>query len=299
MKVGNQSQDLNNMQNDLNKLYQWTQDNNMEFNSQKFQHMRYASNQSITGFYNAPGNENILMTDHLRDLGITMSSNGNFDQHINLIAQKGHQMSGWILRSFATRDPVPMLTLFKALVLPIVEYCCQLWSPKKQYLIKKIEDVQRHFTAKINGTEGLKYRQRLKLLVAYSLERRRDRYTVIYVWKIIQGLAPNLLGSDKIRCNELNQRLGRYCILPSLNRAAPNYVQTLRENSFSIHGPKLFNELPKQIRNFNGSLETFKLKLDEYLSRVEDVPYDPGEPRSAPSNSLKDQIPQARLVFRA
>ena len=168
-----------------------------------------------------------------------------------------------------------------------------------EYLIKKIEDVQRHFTAKINGTEGLKYRQRLKLLVAYSLERRRDRYTVIYVWKIIQGLAPNLLGTDKIRCNESNQRLGHYCILPSLNRTAPSYVQTLRENSFSVHGPRLFNELPRQIRNFDGLLETFKLKLDEYLLKVEDAPYDPAEPHSASSNSLKDQIPQARLVFCA
>ena len=264
MQVGNQSE-ADHLQGDLNTLYQWTRDNNMEFNSQKFQHLRYAPNQSMTSSYNAPGNNNIEMTEHLRDLGITMSSNGNFEQHINSIAQKGNQMSGWILRSFATRNPFPMMTLFKALVLPIIEYCCQMWSPKKQYLIKKIEDVQRHFTAKLNGTDGLKYRQRLKLLMAYSLERRRDRYTVMYVWKIIQGLAPNLLGNDKIQCNESNQRLGRYCILPSLNRTAPNYVQTLRENSFSVYGPRLFNELPRQIRNFDGSLDTFKRKLDEYL----------------------------------
>ena len=137
------------------------------------------------------------------------------------------------------------------------------------------------------------------MLKVYSLERRRDRYTVIYVWKIIQGLAPNLLGNDKIQCNQSNQRLGRYCSLPSLNRSAPNYVQTLRENSFSVHGPKLFNELPKQIRNFDGALETFKGKLDKYLSGVEDVPHDPSEPHAASSNSLKDQIIQARLVLRA
>ena len=271
----------------------------MDFNSRKFQHLHYAPNQSVSGAYLAPGYEEIDTTPNLKDLGIMMSASGNFEEHINNVAQKGHLMAGWILRSFATRNPVPMMTLFKALVLPIVEYCCQMWTPKKQYQIKKIEAVQRHFTAKLNGTEGLKYGQRLRLLMAYSLERRRDRYTVIYVWKIIQGLAPNLLGNDKIRCNELNQRLGRYCCLPSLNRAAPNYVQTLRENSFSVHGPRLFNELPKEIRNFDGALDTFKRKLDEYLAAVKDIPNDPTEPQAAPSNSLKDQITQARLVLRA
>ena len=66
-----------------------------------------------------------------------------------------------------------------------------------------------------------------------------------------------------------------------------------------MHGPRVFNELPKHIRNFDGTLDTFKRKLDDYLSAVEDEPYDPTEPRSAPSNSLKDQITQARLVLRA
>jgi hypothetical protein len=32
---------------------------------------------------------------------------------------------------------------------------------------------------------------RLKALKLYSLERRRERYTVLYMWKIIRGLVPN------------------------------------------------------------------------------------------------------------
>ena len=50
-----------------------------------------------------------------------------------------------------------MLTLFNAVVRPVLEYCSQLWSPKgkAQGLIRKIETVQRQFTAKIFGTEEL------------------------------------------------------------------------------------------------------------------------------------------------
>ena len=188
-----------------------------------------------------------------------------------------------------------MMTLFKAMVLPLVEYCCQVWSPKKLYLIRKLESVQRHFTAKITGTAGMSYGARLRFLRIYSLERRRDRYTIIYVWKIIQGLAPNLMGRDCIRHINTNSRLGRHCILPGLNRSAPRYVQTFRENSFCVHGPKLFNTLDKNLRNFDGSLQAFKNKLDMFLATVEDTPLDPAEPQVAPSNSLPDQVAQARI----
>ena len=106
-----------------------------------------------------------------------------------------------------------------------------------------------------------------------------------------------MLGKDLIVANNSNPRLGRYCVLPPLNRRAPMYVQTLRENSFSVHGPKMFNELDQELRNFNGSLPTFKFKLDKFLSTIEDRPYDPMEPQVAPSNSLRDQIICGRRVW--
>ena len=192
-----------------------------------------------------------------------------------------------------------MMILYKALVLPILEYCCQIWSPKKLGLIKRIESVQRHFTAKLSGTADMKYKERLTFLKIYSLERRRDRYAIIYIWKIIQGLVPNLLGKDRIRPVDTNVRLGRYCVLPNLNHNAPRYVQTLRENSFCVSGPKLFNILDKDLRNFDGTLETFKRKLDQFLATVTDIPVDPNEPQVVTSNSLIDQVAQGRLRLRS
>ena len=239
------------------------------------------------------------MSTDIRDLGINMSASGIFEKHINEAVLKGNQMSGRILRTFQTRDATPMMMLYKALVLPTVEYCCQIWSPKKQYLIKRLESVQRHFTTKVSGTAGMNYKQRLKFLRIYSLERRRDRYAIIYVWKIIKGIVPNMLGRDCIRSVDSNPRLGRYCLLPNLNHNAAQYVQTLRENSFCVQGPKLFNTLEKNLREFDGTLETFKTRLDKFLSTIEDAPMDPNEPQVATSNSLLDQVAQARLRLRS
>ena len=38
----------------------------------------------------------------------------------------------------------------------------------------------------------LPYTKRLKMLNLNSLHRRRERYCIIYLWKILEGLVPNL-----------------------------------------------------------------------------------------------------------
>ena len=125
-----------------------------------------------------------------------MSSDCSFDFHISNLVKRTKHLTGWILRTFSSRDKLTMLTLFKALVMSRLDYGCQLWSP---YLIKHInmvEKVQRSFTRFISGMAGLSYTERLAVLKLYSLQRRRERYIVIYVWKILEGLVPNLSGSN-------------------------------------------------------------------------------------------------------
>ena len=69
--------------------------------------------------------------------------------------------------------------------------------------------------------------------------------------------------------NEENSRMGRMCKVPALKPKE----RKKRENSFQIAGPKLFNCLPKSIRNLkNIGVEEFKENLDLFLSTVPDEP---------------------------
>ena len=68
----------------------------------------------------------INSSDHTRDLGITMSGDYSFNEHINMRTKQCRQLRGWILRTFKARDKCVMLTLFKSLVLPRLEHGCQL-----------------------------------------------------------------------------------------------------------------------------------------------------------------------------
>jgi hypothetical protein len=71
----------------------------------------------------------------------------------------------------------------------------------------------------------------------------------------------------------------------------------LREQSFQVSGPKLFNSLPPSLRKITSvPVDDFKYHLDKYMENI------PGEPRTegltpsacdlfsaAPSNSIIDQ----------
>ena len=184
-----------------------------------------------------------------------------------------------------------MLTLYRSLVLPLVEYCCQLWSPQGVELIRKIEAVQRNFTYRIQGMRELNYWERLEQLGLYSLERRRDRYFVIYVWKIINGHAPNF--ENMAIGTRQNDRRGLTCIIPRYV-STPGRIQTLKEGSFMVHGPRLFNEIPRDLREFEGSPETFKAKLDVFLKTVPDKPALPHYRQPASGNGLREQLAQQR-----
>ena len=88
-----------------------------------------------------------------------------------------------------------MLTLLKSPVIPLLEYCCQLWNPWKAKDIQAIEAIQRTFTYKITEVQHLNYWERLHELKLYYLQRRNGRYIIKYIWKITQHMVPNIDGT--------------------------------------------------------------------------------------------------------
>ena len=177
----------------------------------------------------------------------------------------------WLAGSFVSRDRLTMLTLFKSLVISRLDYASQLWSPHKISQITQIEKVQRSFTKHITGLCDLSYHERLQTLKLYSLQRRRERYCIILIWKILENKSQNL--SDPILCN-FSDRRGRSC---AISHVDPGRLGTLAYNSFRWRAIRLFNSLPKTICDIkNCSVCSFKLRPDHYLSSIPDLPCSPG-----------------------
>ena len=274
------------LQEGILKLCDWTTENNMKFNKDKFHMIRYSCKDSIeNSLYHTDENTEINEESEIKDLGVLMNKNMTFNSQIIKAVSKAKQKAGWILRTFKSRSEITIMTLYKSLVLPHLEYCSVLVSPYKITEIAMLESVQRSMTAKIAEYKhlNLNYHERLRALRLYSLQRRRERYTIIYVWKILEEKCPNL-PQNPITSYE-HPRKGRLCNIPPLNTKSTQRIRTIKENTLAIRGPKLFNSLPKVLRETSDtSVDSFKRALDKHLNSIPDEP--PTEGYYTRENSL-------------
>ena len=285
-------EDCSALQSDLNLIYSWAEEVNMKFNSEKFECLRYFSNQdNAPNFqYLAPDGKPIEVKTNLRDLGVQLSSDLSFKIHIENTATAASKLVGWGLRTFWGRGRAVMLTLLKSIVQPKLDYCSQLWSPSDQSFINKLEAVQHHLVNRIKDRRlsGLQYWEKLEELHLFSQERRRERYMVIFLWKISQGLVS---GFD-VKFTSSGLRRGRLIIPNEINMGAPTAVRNARAQSLGVRGAKIFNLLPEAIRTMNTEhIDYFKNHLDVFLATIPDQPTITGLGRAADTNSLIHQLP--------
>ena len=134
----------------------------MEFNSLKFEVLRYGKDEALKIFTNYLSSSGAIINQKssVRDLGVTMSADASFTEHINNVVDSAKKTISTILRTFKSHDPQLMITLWKAVVLPRLEYCSQLWSPTKKQDIVNIEVLQKNYLRKISGVYGLGYWER-------------------------------------------------------------------------------------------------------------------------------------------
>ena len=180
-------------------------------------------------------------------------------------------MTAWTLSVFSNRSELVMLTLFKTMIRSILEYCCPLWSPSKISDIQVIEGVQRHFTSRISGLSNMSYWERLKKLKLSSLQRRRERYLIICMFKMLNNLMPN----DLVITFSDQGRRGIRAAVPPLNKSATNKAQRMYDESFAVMGPRLWNCIPAETTR-KTKLSTFKTSLGSFLMTIPDTPPTPG-----------------------
>ena len=271
MKLKEQA-DHHKLQADLENSITWAERNNMELNKKKFQLLQYGNDNTLKQSYLA-GDEPINSESIIKDLGAYLSSDLGSEAQIAEAVKNGRKFVWWILRSFETRKAEVMLFLYQSYVLPKLEYSSILWSPYKNKDIVKLEAVQRTLTSKIDNLQQYNYHQRLHKLKLYSLQRRRERFAALYMYKIYAGLVPNNLGLEFYTTRRGHIK----CRQPRTWTSGTTHLSTVRQNFFTSIGPQIFNHLPPKIKEAI-SLDSFKQKLDKFLMLVPDMPPTPGYP---------------------
>ena len=187
-KIGNTiitDEDRIKLQQDLNRIAEWSSNWQMPFNVGKCQ-VLHVGNSNNRYEYEMNGRK-INTSNSVKDLGITLSRDLKFSQHCSEAAKKANRMLGFIKRNFTFMSNDIIIPLYKSLVRPHLEYSVQFWAPHFSKDIAKLETVQRRATKLIPSIRNKPYEDRLKHLDLYSLTKRRLRGKLIQCFKIVKG----------------------------------------------------------------------------------------------------------------
>ena len=143
-----------------------------------------------------------------------------------------------------------------------------------------IEGVQRTFTSKISAVSQFDSWERLTKLRLMSLQRLRERFIIIWMFRSCLGEVPNDLGVEF----RSPGRLGIKAVVPPLSGNSSGRAQVKYDESFAVVGQKLWNVLPAD-GSVMDSLRAFKRVLTEWCLKRPDKPPVAGYRRSD-DNSL-------------
>ena len=265
-------------QEDLRTLDKWQNDWLLRFNvqDQKCKVLHIGSGARPEYFL---GEYSLPYTENERDLGVETTEKFSWDLQIRKAIGKARKTAAWVRRNLISRERFDMLTVYKTLVRPHLEYATQVWNLPATHgswgLILDIEKVQREFTRAIEGFRKKTYKARLQELKLTTLLERRMRGDLIETFKICNGLVDygkklfRLTSHDSLRI--LKDKRGDKILA---NRVAnywnklPASIKTIGENEKSINGFK--SRLEKfKIDNLNRPNHYWELS-SEIFSRIND-----------------------------
>ena len=77
-------------------------------------------------------------------------------------SNEGKQILGLIRRNIVYKEKELIISLYKKIVRPHLEYCIQAWRPYRKNDIDILESVQRRATKMIQKLRNISYEMRLK-----------------------------------------------------------------------------------------------------------------------------------------
>ena len=179
------------MQKDIISFGQWEANWQMKFNVAKCHSMRVTLHQHIKQilFDYSLHIQTLENVQSARYLGITISDNMDWGQHISEISSKATKTLGFLRRNLAFAPRSTKEVAYKTLVPPKLEYATPIWSPCSKLQINQVEKVQRTATRwtcrRWQNTSSVG--EMLDELEWPSLDARRDRSFLLLFHKILSG----------------------------------------------------------------------------------------------------------------
>ena len=130
----------------LNKFQKWANANHMKFNESKCKVMHISRKRRPLSHSKSFILNNIILesVDSYKYLGLHISSNLSWSDHIESICRKGINILGLLYRKYYKfSNEATLLQLYKSLVRPHLEYAAAVWDPYVQRDVQKLHYLQK------------------------------------------------------------------------------------------------------------------------------------------------------------
>lgn len=118
------TEDCEELQRDIDKVWEWSNRWQMEFNSGKCKKMEFGKSNRRCIYNYKMGNETINKTTREKDLGVIFSENLSPEKHINKITGETLSLLRNIRVAFAYLDIEMMRKIITTMIRPRLEYAC-------------------------------------------------------------------------------------------------------------------------------------------------------------------------------
>ena len=163
-------------QSDLDTLQKWSENWQLRFHRDKCEVLRVTHARDHTSYPYKLSGCTLQSVTATVDLGVSLTSNLSWNTQTQKVVNKANKTVGFRKRNVGPGNKEVFSRLYKALVIPILEYAVPLWSPYLQKNIDALERVQRRASkcALPMSSRDSSYEERLAMLGWSSLQSRRS-----------------------------------------------------------------------------------------------------------------------------
>ena len=159
----------------------------MRFNASKCHIMNIARGKPVTRMYELC-NEFLTTVNSAKYLGVIVSDNLQWEEHINSVTNKANSMLHLVARNLRRCPRMTKVLSHTTLVRPRLEYSCSVWDPYKQGEIDALEMVNRRAARLVYNKswrqQGVSPTALLEELGWHTLEERRRQQRLAMLYRI-------------------------------------------------------------------------------------------------------------------
>lgn len=178
------------LQTDLDRLAQWEDRWDMEFNPSKCQVVRVTTARKVINTVYTLHGQVLEVVTSAKYLGVDISSGLSWNSHIDRITANANRTLAFVKRNIRTKNTQVRETAYKTLVRPQLEYAAPVWDPHTKEKILQLEKVQRRAArwTTCNYDYQSSVTAMLDSLGWRTLEQRRADARLCIFYKIVYGL---------------------------------------------------------------------------------------------------------------